>query len=101
MAPFQRTPINCWSEVAAGLRGGPSVFTSLKSFVYVWLVSAGGGPGRNWLAEDKAKGVTFGQWVNTAAGKFGGVNWYTPGALTGVYGGGVTPDPSPVRIWMI
>ncbi len=39
----------------------PNAFTSLKTSVYVSLVNAGGGPGRNWFACCKANGITWDQ----------------------------------------
>ena len=41
---------------------------------YLALVNSGGGPGRNWLALNKANGVTLDHSVNCGAGKFGGVD---------------------------
>jgi len=52
----------------------PHDFTSLKTLLYLALVNSGGGPGRNWLALNKANGVTLDHSVNCGAGKFGGVD---------------------------
>jgi hypothetical protein len=74
MAPFQKRPVKAWSAVALVLFAMPHDFTSLKTLLYLALVNSGGGPGRNWLALNKANGVTLDHSVNCGAGKFGGVD---------------------------
>ena len=56
----------------------PSPLTSLKSAVYFGLVTAYGGPGRNWALSWSTKGVTFPHPGKKAKGA-SGVKRYAPG----------------------
>src|SRR6266705_3412717 len=73
--PAQNFAITVWSGVRVVLLFCPRLFTSLRACAYAWLVTAGGGPGRNCAALFSTKGVTFLQLVKTGAANFGGVSW--------------------------
>src|SRR5215470_8240761 len=64
----------------------PSALISLKSRVHVWLVKAGGGPGRNWSGRSMTHGVRFPQ-CGTAGITVG---TYEPGVVCGRYVSGAT-----------
>ena len=75
MAPFQNRPVSAWSADAGEPLAVPRDLISLRASAYASLSSAGGGPGRNWLARSRANGLTCGQLVNCGwEGKFGGVD---------------------------
>src|SRR5262249_59315364 len=55
----------------------PRALTSWYAAVYSTLVTAGGGPGRNWSPSSRANGVTNRQCgvAGVAVGELGGVAW--------------------------
>jgi hypothetical protein len=61
----------------------PSALASLNAAAYSGLVSAGGGPGRNWVLLSVANGVTSETCALVAARLSGGVGCHCPGSLFG------------------
>src|SRR5262245_33984293 len=75
--PAQNKAISVCSGVRVVELLLPKDLTWLKASVYSALVSAGGGPGRNWSPSSRAKGVTPGHCgvAGIAVGALGGVAW--------------------------
>src|SRR5436305_14318348 len=59
IGPAQNLAITVCSAVRVVLVFCPRLFTSLRAWRYAWLVTAGGGPGRNCAALLSTKGVTL------------------------------------------
>src|SRR4051794_7687914 len=69
----QIRPTWVWSGVRVVLLMLPIALVSLNAAAYSGLVSAGGGPGRNWVVLSIANGVIEGKWALAAGLKSGGV----------------------------
>src|SRR5262245_20800288 len=107
--PAQKKAISACSGVrvlGVVVPSPPRALTSRYALVYSALVSAGGGPGRNWSPRASANGVTEGH-CGVAAGSPGssagggvglgrGVGCQSPGSVPGVYGT-MAADPSFAR----
>ena len=78
--PAMNSAVAVCSGVRTVLVAEPTAFTSLKSSVYVWDVSAGGGPGRNWLGESSSSGRIWAIHGSKNGANAGGVGRQTPGA---------------------
>src|SRR5947209_5053388 len=72
IGPGQNLAIAVCSAVRVVVLTAPRLFTSLVDCAYAALLRAGGAAGRNWFAAPRTKGVTPAQWVNPAAGTYGG-----------------------------
>src|SRR6266851_7702420 len=62
-----------WSAVRVVLESWPRLLTWLSAWAYAAPVIGGGAAGRNCCPLPRTHGATEPQFVNTGAGKFGGV----------------------------
>src|SRR2546428_4132452 len=81
-AKYRATSVRSWGRSV--LVSSPTSFTSLLSFAYSLLVSAGGGSERNWSLLWMAKGVTLRHCREMPpAGGQPGVGCHSPGLAEG------------------